>query len=361
MDKLTIKTDNIVLRLNTGSIVVSGGKIESVNGKTDSDVVLDAADVGAEPLGSVQQAKDEIQPQIESLSENKLDKVDYVQHFLGVFPSKAALDAAHPTARPGDSADIDSGSGFDVMRAIWDDSDHKWVVREVGNASNTDQVPEGNTNLYFKSARVLATVLSGLNPTNSVITAADTIVQGFSKAQGQISNIINNFAANVRNTILTGIVFTDKSKATSTDSIEKAIGKLQAQLNDVAAPVWRNAKDIGTIHANINNSWTLIEFAKIDGMLWIRGWVYGAISPSVPWVTLADPNWYLNAPLTPTSGNSIPFSFLGVQQATGGPLIHHQFFGAQSSFYGLSLNIVSSFTDKYVFINPTCLGELVNK
>lgn len=228
---------------NNGNVF---GRVYSVNGKIGA-VTLNAEDVGADPLGSSQAVQenvdaeikpqldelradvDLIQPQLESLSANKLDKVDYVQHFLGAFSSKAALDVAHPTARAGDSADIDSGSGFDVMRAIWDDSDQKWVIREVNNAQNTDQVSEGNTNLYFKAERVLATLLSGFNPVNTAINAADSIIQGLSKAQGQISNIISTFAANVRSTLLTGLVTSDNSNVTSADSVLSAIGKLEAK------------------------------------------------------------------------------------------------------------------------------------
>lgn len=289
MDKLTIKTSNIALKFNTGSIVVTGGGIQIINGKSGPAVTLIAEDVNAEPAGAVQQAKDEIQPQInelnnqvdliqpqiESLSENKLDKVDYVQHFLGVFPSKAALDAAHPTARPGDSADIDSGAGFDVMRAIWDDSDNKWVVREVNNAQNTDQVPEGNTNLYFKTERVLATLLSGFNPVNAAIAATDTIIQGLSKAQGQISNIISTFAANVRSTTLTGLNTATGGAITAADTQLSAFGKIQNFMSNQSGMVWVDVTSIPSFSfdSSIETSQTKIQLCKFGGMVWIRGYV----------------------------------------------------------------------------------------
>lgn len=370
-----IENPDFVFDLPLGFFTGLDAPVTSVQGKTGV-VELEAEDVGAEPAGSVAQAVGELQPQfadinddlssihlqIDSLSENKLDKVDYIQHWRGVHGSYAELVAAIPIGNDGDYAHIEASQNFGRLSAIWSGIAGVWNISGINVGSNTDEMPEGNLNLYFKAERVLSTLIAGFSPVNSVISAADTVAQGFSKAQGQISNIINTFAANVRNTLLSGIVFTDKTKVKATDSIEKAVGKLQAQLDDSPTSVtWRNAKDIGSIHANINNSWTLIEFAKINGMLWIRGHVFGSISPAVPWVTLVDPNWYLNVPLTPLAGNSIPFTFLGVQQATGGPLIQHQFLGAQSTFYGLSLDIASSFTNKYVVINPTCLGELVVK
>ncbi|QHH96677.1 hypothetical protein [Acinetobacter dispersus] len=367
-----IENPEFVFDLPLGFFTGLDAPVTSVQGKTGS-VELDAEDVGAEPAGSVAQAIDELQPQfadinddlssihlqIDSLSDNKLDKVDYIQHWRGVHGSYAELVAAIPIGNDGDYAHIEASQNFGRLSAIWSGIAGVWNISGINVGSNTDEMPEGNLNLYFKTDRVLSTLLAGFSPVNSVISAADTIAQGFSKAQGQISNIINTFAENVRNTLLSGIVFTDKTKVKATDSVEKAVGKLQAQLDDSPAAVtWYNAKTIGTIHRDIDNAWTNIEFAKINGMLWIRGRVYGAISPSIPWVTIANSSWYLNAPLTPTSGNSIPVSFLGVQQATGGPLIHHQFYGAQSTFYGLSFTITSSFTDKYVFINATCLGQL---
>lgn len=273
---------------NNGNVF---GRVYSVNGKIGA-VTLNAEDVGADPLGSSQAVQenvdaeirpqldelradvDLIQPQLESLSANKLDKVDYVQHFLGVFSSKAALDVAHPTARAGDSADIDSGSGFDVMRAIWDDSDQKWVIREVNNAQNTDQVSEGNTNLYFKAERVLATLLSGFNPVNTAINAADSIIQGLSKAQGQISNIISTFAANVRSTLLTGLVTSDNSNVTSADSVLSAIGKLEAKSQTSGGGfTWISATTISgfSLNPQVTQGSIPLKLAKKDGLLWLSG------------------------------------------------------------------------------------------
>lgn len=304
MDKLTIKTNNIALKFNTGSIVVTGGNVESVNGKTGPSIILDATDVSAEPAGAVQQAKDEIQPQINelnnevdliqpqlvNLSENKLDKVDYVQHFLGVFLSKAALDAAHRVARPGDSADIDSGAGFDVMRAIWDESDQKWVIREVNNAQNTDQVPEGNTNLYFKTERVLATLLSGFNPVNAAIAATDTIIQGLSKAQGQISNIISTFATNVRSTTLIDLN-PAAGTVTASDTILSAFNKIVGTLSTVQPVVWRPLSEVGAVTSVVANR--DIEFAKINGNIWIRGSfsLLQGVTQNTAFLTITNPEF----------------------------------------------------------------------
>lgn len=201
----------------------------SVNQKIGA-VLLTANDVQADSKGSSDSVKMELQTYIDALTTHKLDASEYIQHFKGVFSSKAALDHALPTAQAGDTADIDSGSGFDVMRAIWDESDQKWIIREVNNAQNTDQVPEGNSNKYFTSDRVRDILLNGLNlSTNSPIQ--------------------------------------------STDSLLIALGKIQAQLDKLNG-VWVEATSIG--FADINgrvdiNGW---QFARINGMLWCRGLLY---------------------------------------------------------------------------------------
>lgn len=59
------------------------------------------------------------------------------------------------------------------------------VNPELGDYT-TSIVGEG-TNLYFTNARVLATTLAGFSATNSAISASDTVLSAFGKAQGQIS------------------------------------------------------------------------------------------------------------------------------------------------------------------------------
>ncbi|OTG65836.1 hypothetical protein [Acinetobacter silvestris] len=171
--------------------------------------------------------------------DTKLDKIDYIQHFRGVFSSFAALTAALPIALDGDYAHIDSGSGFDRMVAIFDTDDSTWKVSAANVGANTDEVPEGSINLYFKSKRVLDTPLTGLTNQPAMELAA-------------------------------------------TDKILEAIGKLQAQIHTKsnAGPVeWVDAVNVfkaGTLNAlvlsaTVNGTVVPLQFAKINGMLWIKG------------------------------------------------------------------------------------------
>jgi hypothetical protein len=169
---------------------------------------------------------------------DKLDRSEYIQHFKGVFNSYAALTAALPTANDGDYAHIDSGTGFDRMVAIWDSSDNKWVISQANAGANTDEVPEGSQNLYFKNQRVLATILEGLVAgTNAEILPTDNVIEALQKLQAQIA-----------------------SGGGSSSEI-----------------VWHKANQVGTLHeqlqpyAVIGTKRVDLEFAKINGMLYARG------------------------------------------------------------------------------------------
>lgn len=100
----------------------------------------------------------------------KLNTSDYNQHFVGKYTTLAALQAAFPTANAGDYGQVDTGSGHDVVNYNYDIEDG-WIEGGSGSgATNTDSLPEGSTNLYFTSARVLSAAAFG--------TAAGTYAQG---------------------------------------------------------------------------------------------------------------------------------------------------------------------------------------
>nr|WP_314371345.1 hypothetical protein [uncultured Acinetobacter sp.] len=219
LDQLVTEPD-VVFDIPLGLFTSLGSPVKSVNGKS-GEVVLNAGDVGADQAGTAQAV-------LETLDNQKLDKVDFVQHFRGVFSSYAALVSALPVAIDGDYAHIDSGSGFDRMSAIWDGDDNKWLVNAVNVGSNTDEVPEGSTNLYFTSERVRQTTLNSLETSNPVpLSASDTIIQ--------------------------------------------ALGKVQAQLNNASSSnEWVNVESIGNLFSAIDAH--NLQAAKIDGMLFFRGW-----------------------------------------------------------------------------------------
>lgn len=97
----------------------------------------------------------------------------------------------------------------------------------------------------------------------------------------------------VRQTVLSNVVFTDKNKVTSADSVEIAVGKLQGQLNGV----WVDAATIGYAdvlgrvvldHVNVNK----LQFARINDCLWVRGGFYNTLMSANSIVfTITDNNY----------------------------------------------------------------------
>jgi hypothetical protein len=90
---------------------------------------------------------------------NKLASL--TQLFLGKYTTTALLQAAHPTALPGQYADVDSGSGDPVKQYNWDDEEG-WVLGTGGGTiANTDALVEGATNKYFTTERARQSVSGG--------------------------------------------------------------------------------------------------------------------------------------------------------------------------------------------------------
>ncbi|MGA0588714.1 hypothetical protein ACO2Q2_16545 [Dyella sp. KRB-257] len=65
--------------------------------------------------------------------------------------------------------------------------------RSQESSATTDDLSEGTTNLYFTSARVRSTTLTGLSTaTATPITSADTVLSADGKLQAQISLVLND-------------------------------------------------------------------------------------------------------------------------------------------------------------------------
>lgn len=120
----------------------------------------------------------------------KLNISDYNEHFRGKYTSLALLQAAITTGNDGDYAIVDTGTGVNAKEYIWD-TEEGWIQSSSASASTTDALPEGSTNLYFTTARVLATVLTGISfVTGTAVTDADSILVAFGKIQKQINDIL---------------------------------------------------------------------------------------------------------------------------------------------------------------------------
>ena len=114
--------------------------------------------------------------------------------FKGVYLTQAALISAHPIASIGDYAQVNEVGATDVVNYNWDAEENIWVKNAVvgSSATNTDQLPEGSSNLYFNTARVLAGFLTGiLFVTGGSIVSTDSVLVAFGKLQKQINDLVS--------------------------------------------------------------------------------------------------------------------------------------------------------------------------
>ena len=98
------------------------------------------------------------------------------------------IDAANFAALPG------TGATGKIYVTLDNNKTYRWsgsaYVEISASPGSTDSVTEGSVNLYFTAARVLAVVLTGLSTvTGTAISAADTILSALGKLQAQITNL----------------------------------------------------------------------------------------------------------------------------------------------------------------------------
>ena len=154
-------------------------------------VIYDKSRVGLSNVDNTSDLNKPISTAQQSALDLKLDASAYNDRFKGVYLTLSALNTAHPTATIGDYAQVNEVGATDVLNYNWDAEENIWVPNAVSSsgATNTDQLPEGTSNLYFNSARVLATVLSGLSVvTGGAIVSTDSVLVAFGKLQKQISD-----------------------------------------------------------------------------------------------------------------------------------------------------------------------------
>lgn len=116
----------------------------------------------------------------------KLDSADYNDRFKGVYLTETALNLAYPTSSIGDYAQVNEVGATNVINYNWDAEEGIWVENATSGAgaNNTDELPEGSSNLYWTVARflenlTLARVVSALgftpeNVANKVTTLTDS-------------------------------------------------------------------------------------------------------------------------------------------------------------------------------------------
>ena len=293
--------------------------IKSVNGKV-GDVVLNAADVGADAAGSAEAVQQNLNTEVDTLNSQLDSLLTDLNNLSGTVETKASaasvlqalstkadlingvIPAAQLPSFVDDVLEYESWNQFPSVgeagkiyvdtteNKTWRWSGSTYVIIggggvalgetaatayrgdrgkaaydhsiSQGNPHNatTSDIPEGNK-LYFTEDRVLQAALIGLNTTNP-------------------------------------------APVTATDALLAAIGKLQAQINAGSGSF--NWVDVTTIAgtampssgATLDLTKTKIYLAKKDGQLWIKGYFKLSANISRPYVgvvcRVTDLNWFID-------------------------------------------------------------------
>ncbi len=133
---------------------------------------------------------------------------------------------------------------------------------------STTNIAEG-TNLYHTDARTITAPITAPTLTNSTIATGDTIQVALGKVQAQINNLLSS--------VLTGLSTATNSVVTTTDSILAAFGKVQAQITSLGSTKLDKTGgtlSIGTINGvpNPNNADDVANKQYVDSFgLWQKG------------------------------------------------------------------------------------------
>ena len=132
----------------------------------------------------------------------------------------------------------------------------------TGNVTlTTTNISEG-TNLYYTNSRGIASTISTPTLTNSAIVTDDTIQIALGKLQAQINNYLSS--------LLTGLSTLSSSAISATDTILVAFGKLQAQINTLVSvdtnKLSKNTNDSITSQITVSGAGDLIIPSTPAGM-----------------------------------------------------------------------------------------------
>lgn len=260
----------------------------TVNGHAlSADVTVTKGDVGLGNADNTSDVNKPVSTAQQAALDEKLDIVDYNDRYKGKYTTLVALQTAHPTGTAGDYAQVDAGAGSDVENYNWDDEDG-WIEGSPGsNATTTDELPEGATNLYFETARVRATILTGLDLiTNAAITAADTVLSALGKIQTQISNIFATTPETITGAISNKAVTPAglHSKVVGTQDLYIPAGAFTPRASNGCAQitVYENATSKANLDVLYFDS-VVQEFAQFK-MVLPRNWNNGTITAKFHWM-----------------------------------------------------------------------------
>ena len=364
---LNRKIDRAAINVPFGVMITHPtGLIKSVNGKV-GNVVLNAADVGADAAGSAEAVQqnlntevDTLNSQLDSLSSQttqvqalaqtnelkistKADQADLEttqqqveQNRLAIL-TKADIQALAQLVLLVDTKADQSyvnqqianlvGSAPEALNTIYELAaaiqNEQGLIdslnQSVANRVRFDIATQALTEIQKQNARtnIDAEKVGTAQQLVSQITAAsigaataaqgakaDTALQSAAVAPVALSGLFSSLGGQnkIFDVVYSAYSLGSNTAISATDTLGQMLGKLQAQINNVGSGgssggvTWVDANAIGTTHA----AFTGLQFAKINGLLWVRGSFSGgaSISAGTNLFLLTNPTYRLVIPST---------------------------------------------------------------
>lgn len=130
---------------------------------------------------------------------------------------------------------------------------------------------------------------------------ADTALQSADVAPVALSGLFSSLGGQSKlfDVVFSAYTIGTNTALAATDTLGQMLGKLQAQINAKATePVWIDIKTISgvTLHTTINNASTKIEFARIGGNLWMRGFINinGTLPSAAQAIVVNNPDYVID-------------------------------------------------------------------
>lgn len=164
------------------------------------------------------------------------------------------------------------------------------------------QKQNARTNIGAESLGTAATLVAAITAasigaaTAAQGTKADTALQSADVAPVALSGLFNSLVGQnkIFDVVFGAYALGSNTAVVATDTLGQIIGKLQAQINNIAPPTWVSAASIGTTHSSFVN----VQFAKINGLLWIRGYCnnFASMGVETTLFLLTNPSYHLDIP-----------------------------------------------------------------
>lgn len=147
---------------------------------------------------------------------------------------------------------------------------------------------------------------------------ADTAIQSADVAPVALSGLFSSLSGQnkIFDVVYGAYQMGSNTALVATDTLGQMLGKLQAQINAGSKVEWVDAETIGTFntatfgHATIRGKPAKLEFAKINGNLWVRGFLLHKVYDRGQIFTITDKNYKVWSKGSDLAGISVVFAWL---------------------------------------------------